>query len=50
MTEEEIKARDTALAHEAAEKAAAAELEAKIQAELRALALERLATKKDIQQ
>ena len=45
MTEEEIKARDNALAHEAAEKAAAAELEAKIQAELRAIAIERLTAK-----
>lgn len=50
MTDEEIKTRDAALAAEASEKTAAADLEAKIQAELRAMALERLTTKEEIQQ
>ncbi len=42
MTDEEIKTHDAALAAEASEKAAAADLEAKIQAELRAMALEHI--------
>ena len=45
MTEEEIKAHETALTMEAEEKAAASDLEAKIQAELRTIALERLSAK-----
>jgi hypothetical protein len=45
MTDEEIKAHDAALASQTSEQAAATDLEAKIQAELRAMAIERLATK-----
>lgn len=48
MTDEEIKARDAALAQNAAEKKAAADLEAKIQAELRTLALERISAKEGL--
>jgi len=45
MTDDEIKTRDDVLAQDAAEKAAAADLEAKVQTELRAMALERLEAK-----
>lgn len=48
MTDEELKARDAALAQDAVEKAAAADLEVKIQAELRTLALERLEAKQQL--
>ncbi len=48
MTEEEIKTRDAALAAEASEKAAATDLEAKIQAELRAIAIERIEAKEQL--
>jgi len=48
MTDDEIKARDAALTAEASEKAAAADLEAKIQAELRAMAIERLSVKEGL--
>jgi len=50
MTDDELKTRDTARAAQASEQAAVADLEAKIQTELRTLALERLATKEEIQQ
>jgi len=45
MTDDEIKTRDTARAAQVSEQATAADLEAKIQAELRTIALERLSTK-----
>jgi hypothetical protein len=45
MTDDEIKTRDAALAAEISDKASAADLEAKIQSELRTLALERLTAK-----
>lgn len=45
MTDDEVKARDAAFAAEAFEKAAAADLEAKIQTELRTMAIERLEMK-----
>ena len=48
MTEEEIKTRDAALAAEASEKAAASDLEAKIQTELRTIAIERLEAKEQL--
>jgi len=48
MTDDEIKARDAALAAEASEKAAAADLETKIQAEIRAMAIERLEAKNQL--
>ncbi len=47
MTDDEAKARDATIASEASEQVAAAALEAKIQAELRAIAIERLAAKGD---
>jgi hypothetical protein len=48
MTDEEIKAHDAALAVEVSEQVAASELEAKIQAELRAMAIERLEAKEQL--
>ena len=48
MTDNEIKARDAALALEVSEQTASADLEAKIQSELRAIALERLSVKQEV--
>ncbi len=48
MTDDEIKTCDATLAAEISEKAAAADLEAKIQAEIRTMAIERIEAKEQL--
>jgi hypothetical protein len=48
MTDEEAKARDAVLAAQAAEAAATKDLDAKIETELRAMAIERIEAKEQL--